>query len=53
MLLSILSMDVGKAFLANKLKHVITERFVRLMNRVVAVLMLLFALRVIYFLFEN
>jgi len=52
MLVSILSMDLVKAFIANKLKNRITEKFVRIMNRVVAVLIFLFALRVVYFVFE-
>lgn len=53
MLASILSLDLIKAFVANKLKHMITVKFVRTMNRVVAVVMLMFAARIVYFLLEN
>ena len=53
MLVSILSLDLTKAFIANKLKHMITVKFVRTMNRMVAVVILLFAFRVIYFLLQN
>ncbi|MEQ9404453.1 MAG: LysE family transporter [Cyclobacteriaceae bacterium] len=53
MLLSILSMDVGKAFVSHKLKHMVTVRFVRAMNRIVAVMMLTFAIRILYYIFEN
>ena len=53
MLTSILSLDLIKAFIANKLKHMITVKFVRRMNRVVAIVMLVFAARILYFLFEN
>lgn len=53
MLVSILSLDLIKAFIANKLKHMITVRFVRGMNRVVAVIILAFAFRIFYYLLEN
>ncbi len=53
MLVTILSMDIGKAFIADKLKHLITVRFVRIMNRTVAVILLLFTARIFYFLYEN
>ncbi len=53
MLVSILSLDLVKAFIANKLKHLITVNFVRTMNRVVAVVMLIFAARIVYYLIEN
>lgn len=53
MLSCILSMDIGKAFIAHRLKHLITIRFIRSMNRIVGVIMALFASRIVYFLFEN
>lgn len=53
MLITILSMDVGKAFIAHRLKHLITVRFVRNMNRTVAVILLLFSAQILYFLFTN
>lgn len=53
MLITILSMDIGKAFIANRLKHLITVKFVRNMNRTVAVILILFSLQIIYFLISN
>ena len=53
MLVTILSMDIGKAFIADKLKHLITIRFVRIMNRTIAVVIILFTFRIFYFLYEN
>lgn len=53
MLITILTLDVGKAFIANKLKHLITMRFVRNMNRIVAIILILFTTQLVYFLWEN
>lgn len=53
MLMSILSLDLIKAFIANKLKHMITVKFVRKMNRVVAVIIFVFALQIVYYLLDN
>lgn len=53
MLITILSLDLGKAFIANKLKHLITVKFIRNMNRIVALILLLFATQIVYFLWEN
>jgi len=53
MLLTILSLDIGKAFIAHRLKHLITVKFVRNMNRTVAVIVILFSFQIIYFLFTN
>ncbi len=53
MLITILSLDLGKAFIANKLKHLITVRFVRNMNRIVAIILILFTTQLVYFLWEN
>lgn len=53
MLICILSLDIGKAYIANRLKHMITANFVRLMNRVVAVVIFGFALRLMYYLVEQ
>ncbi|WP_425392330.1 LysE family translocator [Ekhidna sp.] len=53
MLITILTMDIGKAFVANRLKHLITVRFVRNMNRTVAVILVLFSLQIVYFLLVN
>lgn len=53
MLVTILSMDIGKAFLANRLKHLINTRFIKRMNRAVAVILLLFTGQIVYFLVTN
>lgn len=53
MLLTILTLDIAKAFIAHKLKHLITVRFVRNMNRVVAVILLFFSVQIIYFLYTT
>jgi len=53
MLITILSMDIGKAFVANKLKHLITPKFIKRMNRTVAVILVLFTVQIFYFLFNN
>ncbi len=53
MLITILSMDIGKAFIAHRLKHLITVRFIRNMNRTVAIILILFTFQILYFLFNN
>jgi len=53
MLIMILSLDVCKAMVAQKLKYLITARFIVNMNRTVAIILLLFTFRIVYFLFEN
>ncbi|WP_420318280.1 LysE family translocator [Ekhidna sp.] len=53
MLITIFSMDLGKAFLAHRLKHLVTVKFVRNMNRTVAVILILFSLQIVYFLVTN
>ena len=53
MLLMILSLDVCKAIVSQRLKHLITTRFIIRMNRAVAIILLLFTFRIVYFLFEN
>ncbi|MEO9873121.1 LysE family translocator [Ekhidna sp.] len=53
MLITIFSMDVGKAFIAHRLKHLITVKFVRGMNRTIAVILVLFACQILYFLLSN
>ncbi|WP_420575665.1 LysE family translocator [Ekhidna sp.] len=53
MLIMIFSMDLGKAFVAHRLKHLITVKFVRNMNRTVAVILILFSLQIVYFLITN
>lgn len=53
MLITILSMDIGKAFVADRLKHLITARFIKRMNRSIAVILLLFMVQIVYFLYQN
>ncbi len=53
MLITILSMDIGKAFVAHRLKHLITVKFVRNMNRTVAIILVLFTVQILYFLLNN
>jgi len=53
MLLMILSLDICKALISQRLKHLITTRFILNMNRMVAVILLLFTFRIVYFLLEN
>lgn len=53
MLITIFSMDLGKAFIAHRLKHLITITFIRNMNRVVAVILALFTFRIFYYIWES
>ncbi|MEO1253556.1 MAG: LysE family transporter [Bacteroidota bacterium] len=53
MLITILSLDIAKAFIAHRLKHLITTKFIRRMNRTVALILLVFSLRIVYFLYVN
>lgn len=53
MLIMIFSMDVGKAFVAHRLKHLITVKFIVRMNRTVAVILVLFTIQILYFLYQN
>ena len=53
MLVTILSMDIGKAYIAHKLKHLITVKFVQRMNRSIAVILLLFTVQIFVFLYQN
>ena len=48
MLITILTLDITKAILASKLKPLITDRFLIIMNKSVAIILLVFAARVIY-----
>ncbi|MEM6736386.1 MAG: LysE family transporter [Bacteroidota bacterium] len=53
MLITILSMDIGKAFIAHTLKHLITVKFIKRMNRSIAVILLFFTVQIVYFLYQN
>ncbi|WP_258104897.1 LysE family translocator [Marinoscillum sp. MHG1-6] len=52
-LTTILTMDLAKAFLANRLRSVITPRSILIMNRSVGLILILFGIRIIFYLFEN
>ena len=45
--------DVLKSYFATKLREIVTARFMRIMNRVVGVALILFALRLLNFLLEG
>ncbi|MEM6644154.1 MAG: LysE family transporter [Bacteroidota bacterium] len=53
MLAMILGLDIAKAFIAHRLKHLITIRFIKRMNRAVAIVLILFSGQLIYYLIEN
>ncbi|SNT24441.1 Threonine/homoserine/homoserine lactone efflux protein [Ekhidna lutea] len=53
MLITILTMDITKAFIAHRLKHLVTVKFVRRMNRTVAIILILFTFQILYFLITN
>lgn len=50
---TIIIMDTIKVLLANRLKHLITPSIILVLNRSVGVILLLFGLRIFYFLFDN
>ncbi|MBV6645140.1 MAG: LysE family translocator [Cyclobacteriaceae bacterium] len=52
-LTTILTGDITKAVVAQKLKHLITPKTVLLFNRSLGVILILFGLRMLYFLFTN
>lgn len=52
-LTTILSMDLVKAFLANRLRSVITPKSILILNRSVSLILIFFAVRIIFFLFEG
>ena len=52
-LVTILCSDITKAIIANKKKHLISPRWFQRLNKVVSLILILFGLRIIYFLFET
>ncbi len=52
-LVTIFSTDLLKAFLANRLRSVVTPNSILIMNRSVGVILILFGLHMFYFLFSN
>jgi len=50
LLVTILLSDIGKAAIANKKKHLINPKFFRWVNKIVAIVLVVFGLRIVYFL---
>lgn len=48
LLLTVLSSDITKAIIANKKKHLVNPRLIQRLNKVVAIILILFGLRIIY-----
>jgi hypothetical protein len=45
--------DVIKSYIANKLRHIVTVRFMTIMNRIVGIALFLFGFRLFYFAIEG
>lgn len=52
-LVTILAMDLTKAFVANRLRYLITPERILYLNRFVSLILVAFGLRIVYFLFET
>ncbi len=52
-LITILTTDLSKGFIAHRLKFLITPRIVLRFNRIVGTILILFGLRIVYFLIDN
>jgi len=52
-LITIITFDILKAFLANRLRTFVTPKRILIMNRSVGVILALFGLNLIYYLFDN
>ncbi|XOV91111.1 MAG: LysE family translocator [Bacteroidota bacterium] len=52
-LITIFSMDILKAFIAHRLRSVVTPNSILIMNRSVGVILILFGLHMFYFLFSS
>jgi threonine/homoserine/homoserine lactone efflux protein len=50
---TILCTDTIKAFIAHRLKNLITPKIIKTINRVVGVILMLFGMRIVYFLINN
>ncbi|MBR9998041.1 MAG: LysE family translocator [Cyclobacteriaceae bacterium] len=48
----VLTMDIVKSYMATRLRMIITPHFMRIMNRGVGIVLILFGLRLIYYAFE-
>lgn len=52
-LMIILTSDITKAIIANRNKHLLNPKIFKWLNKIVAVVLLLFAVRILYFLISN
>lgn len=52
-LVTILSMDVTKAYMAHRLRELITAKIIQRLNRIVSLILIVFGLRMVYFLVET
>lgn len=52
-LIMLLSLDIIKARVIHRFKHLITVRFVKIMNRVIAIILLVFSIRLGIYFVEN
>jgi threonine/homoserine/homoserine lactone efflux protein len=52
-LTTIFTMDITKAFLANRLRAIITPKSILILNRSVGLILILFAVRIIFYLFDQ
>jgi threonine/homoserine/homoserine lactone efflux protein len=48
-ILMVLSMDITKSFLSHKLRMVVTPKFMKIMNRTVGIVLILFGIRLFYY----
>ncbi len=51
-IIMVLSMDITKSFLANKLRMFVTPHFMKIMNRSVGIILILFGIRLFYYAIE-
>lgn len=52
-LVTILTMDITKAYTAHRLRSLITSKIIQRLNRIVSVILIVFGLRIVYFLIET
>lgn len=48
-IVTVFSTDILKAYIANKLRHIVTTRFMRIMNRLVGIALFIFGFRLIFY----
>lgn len=52
-ILTVFITDVLKSYIANKLRNLITERFMKIMNRLVGIVLFIFGFRLFYYAIES